>query len=298
MNGFSDNARGVGLMIGAMAGFTLGDACIKAIGEAMPLSQLLVLRGTLASLFIALLAWRMGALRRDVPRQDWGLMLLRGLAEAASAFFFLTALRHMPLANVTALLQMAPLTVTLGSALVFQEPVGWRRWLAIGVGFVGMLLIVRPGTEGFNMYSVFALVTVAAVTVRDLVTRRMSRAVPSLMVTLSSAVIVVLLAGIWSLGQDWVVLDQRLGLLLLGATMFVIAGYCCSVMVMRVGDVGFVAPFRYTGLVWALVLGLVIFGDWPHPLTLLGAGIIVATGIFTLWRELQLARLQAKTRRM
>ena len=126
----------------------------------------------------------------------------------------------------------------------------------------------------------------------------MSRAVPSLMVTLSSAVIVVLLAGIWSLGQDWVVLDRRLGLLLLGATMFVIAGYCCSVMVMRVGDVGFVAPFRYTGLVWALVLGLVIFGDWPHPLTLLGAGIIVATGIFTLWRELQLARLQAKTRRM
>lgn len=296
----SDNTRGALLMIASMAAFTLGDTCVKAIGEAISLSQLLVIRGFFASIFIALMAWRLNALRFDLPRRDWALVLTRAVAEVGSTYFFLTALRHMPLANVTALLQMLPLTLTLGSAVFFAEKVGWRRWLAIVAGFAGMLLIVRPGTEGFNLYSVLALVAVAFVTLRDLVTRRMSPAVPSLTVTLISSVAVFLFALTMSLGQDWAPITPRLGLLLTGATLFIIAGYSLSVIVMRVGEMSFVAPFRYTGLLIALVVGLLVFGDWPVPLTLLGAAIIVATGTFNLWREGQLRRramAQAKTRR-
>lgn len=299
MKALSENTRGAVLMMGAMAAFTCGDTCVKAIGAAMPLSQILVLRGIFAALFIALLCWRLGAFRVRIGAGDWGLMILRGLAEVASAYFFLTALRNMPLANLTALLQMLPLTITLGAALFFGERVGWRRWLAIAMGFAGMLLIVRPGTEGFNVHSVYGLIAVAFVTLRDLVTRRISAAVPSMIVTLVSAVMVLLLAGGWSLGQDWAPLGARDGWLLAGATVAVIVGYSLSVMVMRVGEVGVIAPFRFTGLIWALVLGLAVFGDWPRPPTLAGAALIVGMGLFTFWREAQLRRrVQPKTVRI
>jgi len=287
-------------MMASMAAFTLGDTCVKAIGEAISLSQLLVIRGFFASLFIAALAWRLKALRFDLPRRDWALVLTRAGAEVCSTYFFLTALRQMPLANVTALLQMLPLTLTLGSAVFFGEPVGWRRWVAIAAGFAGMLLIVRPGTEGFNQYSVLALIAVAFVTLRDLVTRRMSPAVPSLTVTLVSSVAVFLFALTMSLGQTWEPITPRLGALLAGTTLFIVAGYSLSVIVMRVGEMSFVAPFRYTGLLIALTVGFLVFGDWPVPLTLIGAAIIVATGSFNLWREGQLRRramAQAKIRR-
>ncbi len=292
----SDNTRGALLMVASMAAFTFGDTCVKALGGQMPLSQILTIRGLVSTLFIGLLAWRMGALRRDVPRRDMVLVLLRAVAEVAAALFFFTALFNMPFANVSALLQMLPLTITLGSALFFREPVGWRRWLAIAVGFGGMLLIVRPGTEGYNIYSLAALCAVACVTVRDLVTRRMSAAVPSLYVTLVTAAAVLVFAAIWSLFQDWVPVTPRNGALLAGASLFIIGGYTFSVMVMRVGEVGFVAPFRYTSLVLALLLGWLVFDEWPALLSLVGAGIIVATGGFTLWREMQVRR-QAKTRR-
>lgn len=294
MNRLSDNGRGMLLMIGNMAAFTFSDACVKAIGTALPLSQVLVLRGIVASLFIGWLAMRLGAFRHRPAPRDAALMLLRGIAECGSAYFFLTALRNMPLANATALLQMLPLTVTLGSAVFFGEPVGWRRWLAIAGGFCGMLLIVRPGTEGFNAHSVYALLAVGAVTLRDLTTRRLSPALPSMQVTLSSSVFVMLFATVWSLGEDWQALDARLAALMLGTSLLIVIGYTLSVMVMRVGDVGFVAPFRYTGLLWALLLGLVLWGELPHPMTLLGAAVIVAMGSFTLWRERQLARAEAR----
>lgn len=286
----SDNMRGALLMCVSMAAFTFGDASIKATGGALPLSQLLVIRGVLASTALFAMAWYFNGLRLHLPGQDWALIVARGIAEAAAAYFFLTALLAMPLANVTALLQMLPLTVTLGGAIVFRETVGWRRWTAIAVGFIGMLLIVRPGTDGFTTASVYALCAVGAVTVRDLVTRRVSKATPSLTVTLVSSILVTVFAALWSIEQEWVALSPRLTLLVLMATTFIICAYLCSVMVMRVGEVSFVAPFRYTGLVWALILGFLVFGEWPETLTLIGATIIVVTGVFSLLREARLKR--------
>ncbi|WP_375259993.1 DMT family transporter [Citreimonas sp.] len=290
MTGMSDNMRGAALMVGSMAFFGFGDACIKALGGAMPLSQVLTIRGLAASVFIALMARAFGQLRFDMDRRDWGLVALRAVSEVGAAYFFLTALLNMPFANVTALLQMLPLTVTLASAVIFAEPVGWKRWSAIVIGFMGMLLIVRPGTEGFDAWSLYALVAVACVTVRDMSTRRMSRTVPSLTVTLMSSLAVLTFAAIWSLSQDWQPITATTGMLLAGASLFIVGGYSLSVFVMRVGEVSFVAPFRYTGLLWALLLGLVFFGEWPTLPTLVGAAIIMGTGIFTLLREARLKR--------
>ncbi|GAB4532489.1 MAG: DMT family transporter [Ruegeria sp.] len=284
------NVKGALLMMGSMAAFTVNDTLVKAAGQDLPLFQLVAMRGLLATALVFLLARHLGALHLRFSAHDRVLVAVRSLSELLATFFFLTALMHMPLANVTAVLQALPLTVTLGAALFFAEPIGWRRILAIAMGFAGMLLIVRPGPDGFSLYALYALVAVMCVTARDLITRRMSPEVPSMVVTLATSLTITLAAAVASVFQGWVPVAAPTGLLIGSAAIFVLLGYLFSVMVMRVGEVGFVAPFRYTSLIWALVLGWAVFGDWPDRLTMLGAVLVVGAGLFTLFRE---RRLQA-----
>jgi S-adenosylmethionine uptake transporter len=281
----SANQIGALFMMASMACFVMNDTLFKVTDGAVPLFQLLFLRGILTTTLVIVLVRRLGSLHFNIARRDWGLIGLRSAAEMGAAYFFVTALFNLPLANVTAILQVLPLTVTLGSALFFKEAVGWRRMTAILIGFIGMLLIVRPGSDGFNLYSIYALMAVLSVTVRDLATRRLSSDVPSMTVTLSASLTVMIFSGVASLATPWVGISALNGLMIVGASVFILGGYYFSVRVMRVGDVSFIAPFRYTGLVWALILGWFVFGDWPTNLTLLGAGIVVATGLFTLYRE-------------
>ncbi|KIC45340.1 membrane protein [Ruegeria sp. ANG-S4] len=279
------NVKGALLMMGSMAAFTVNDALVKVVGQDMPLFQLVALRGALATLLIYLLARNLGALHLNFSHHDRWLIALRCLSELSATFFFLTALMHMPLANVTAVLQVLPLTVTLGAALFFGEHIGWRRILAIGMGFAGMLLIVRPGPEGFSIYAIYALIAVVSVTLRDLITRRMSPEVPSMVVTLATSLSITLTAGFASAVEGWVAVPIPSGLMLGSSAVFVLMGYLFSVMVMRVGEVGFVAPFRYSSLIWALALGWLVFGDWPDSITMIGATLVVGAGLFTLFRE-------------
>ncbi len=282
----SDNAKGALFMMCSMAAFTFNDLFVKAIGTEVPLSQVLLLRGVLASVLIFFLARYLKVLAWPEKAKDRWLIVLRSGAEVAAAYFFLTALLHMPFANVTAILQTLPLTVTLAAALVFKEAVGWRRMLAILIGFGGMILIVRPGTEGFTIHSIYVLIAVVCVTVRDLAARRLSKDVPSLTVTLVGAIFVTVFGGVGAaVTGEWVDLTAIQIAMLTASAFFVIGGYVFSVMVMRVGEVGFTSPFRYTAMLWALLLGYVFFGEWPEPLTFVGAALIVATGVFTLYRE-------------
>lgn len=290
MADLTDNTRGALLMAGAMTAFTVNDACMKSLADELPLMQALFLRGTATTLFLLVLTVTTGQLRLDIPRRDRGLVALRTLAEIGAAWFFITALFNMPLANVSAILQSLPLTVTLAGAIFFGEAVGWKRLTAILVGFVGVLLIVKPGGEGFTIYSISALASVACVTVRDLAARRMSRGVPSMLVALAASAGVTAFGGVGTAFAAWQPVTPLAALQLAGAAGFVICGYICSVMAMRVGEIGFVAPFRYTSIVVALVLGLAVFGSFPDALTLLGAGIVTATGLFTLYRERRAAR--------
>jgi len=281
----SDNLRGAGLMMLSMAAFTFNDTAIKALGDAIPLAQAIFLRGLMTTVLLYAAGRMMGVIRHDLPRRDWALIVLRSLAELGATFLFLTALMNMPLANITAILQALPLTVAVGAALVFGEPLGWRRIVAIAIGFFGVMLIIRPGPEGFTVYSLYALGAVGCVTIRDLASRRLSRATPSITVALTAAALIMSASGIITLMQGWApVTGREFGLLGIAA-LFILAGYLASVMTMRVGEIGFVAPFRYTGLLWALLLGWLVFGHWPGPVTLLGACLVVATGLFTLYRE-------------
>ena len=284
------NSRGAVLMMLSMAAFTLNDACMKALSDQIPLFQAVFLRGVATTVVLAIAAAALGALRTRFGARDWVLVGIRSLAEVAAAYFFISALFKMPIANVTAILQALPLTVTLAGALFFREQVGWKRMLAILVGFLGVLLIVKPGAEGFNSYSVFAVIAVIAVTIRDLAARRLSPDVPSLIVALAAAVLVTLFGAAGTLTHSWVTVGETEALQLAGTVFFVIGGYIFSIMAMRVGDISVVAPFRYFSLLCALILGLIFFGEWPDSLTLIGSAIVVATGVFTFYRERRLAR--------
>jgi len=286
----SDNTRGALLMMASMAAFTFNDAFMKSLAGTVPLFQLLFLRGVMTSAMTGGWALKQGAYRVKLPAKDWGLVALRVIAEVGAAYFFLTALFVSPLANVTAILQSLPLTVTLAASILFGEAIGWRRMSAIFVGFLGVLLIIRPGPDGFDINSIYVLIAVAFITMRDLATRRLSPEVPSMLVTSLSAVGVMVFFGLGALGQEWVSLDSRAWAVTALAALMVMGGYMFSVMVMRVGEISFIAPFRYTSLVWALLLGWLVFGDWPDPVTLLGAAIVVGSGMFMLYREGQIAR--------
>lgn len=286
----SDNARGVLYMNVSMAAFTLNDACMKAATNVLPLFQAITLRGALAVIGLLVLGVVMGGLRLPRGASDRVVIAVRTVAEVGGTVLFLTALLHMPLANLSAILQFLPLAVTLGAALVLRERVGWRRMLAIVVGFIGVLIIIRPGTEGFDEWSVMGLGAVACVAVRDLVTRRLSREVPSATVAVITGVAVTTMGLLGSAFEGWAPLGMHEALLILGASSALIVGYMYSVMVMRVGDIGLSAPFRYMALLWAIVLGWIGFGTLPDQWTLIGGGLVVATGIFTLLRERRLAR--------
>ncbi len=286
----SDNLTGAMLMMASMASFTLNDTFVKALAGDIPLFQVLFVRGIFTTLAVGVIVWWMGALPAPVARRDYGVIALRMVGEVGAAYFFLTALFNMPIANVTAILQALPLTITLAAALVFGEPIGWRRLTAILLGFAGVLLIVRPGAADFTVYSVYVLAAVGFVTLRDLATRRLSPGTSSMLVTFITTLSITVFFGLASLGIDWAPMDLRATGLTLGAAVMIIGGYLFSIMVMRVGEISFVAPFRYTGLIWALVLGWLIFDEWPEPITLAGAAVVVGSGLFMLYREAQLGR--------
>ena len=286
----SDNLTGAILMMASMASFTINDTFMKALAGEIPLFQVLFLRGIFTTIAVAVVAWWMGVLFARVSRRDAGSIALRMVGEIGAAYFFLTALFNMPIANVTAILQALPLTITLAAALFFGDPIGWRRMSAILVGFVGVMLIVRPGAEDFTIYSVYVLAAVGFVTLRDLATRRLSKETPSMLVTVITSTSIMVFFGVASLTIDWAPMDARAYGLTIGAAVMIIGGYLFSIMVMRVGEISFIAPFHYTGLIWALLLGWLVFDEWPEPITLVGAAIVVGSGLFMLYREAQLGR--------
>ena len=290
----SDNLRGALYMNLSMFAFTVNDTFMKAITETLPLYQTIALRGVVAVIGLLVIGAARGGLTVRLPRHDLILIALRSLADVAATILFLTALMHMPLANLSAVMQAIPLAVTLGAAVFYGDRIGWRRMTAIVVGFAGVLIIIRPGTEGFSIWSVLGLGSVLAVMLRDLSVRRLTHAVPSILVALGAGVAVTTMGFIGTAFEGWAAVDLQHGLMLLAAGSMLIIGYICAVTAMRVGDVGFVAPFRYTSLLWAIVLGWLAFGNLPDIYALIGASIVVATGVYTLMRERKLRMEQGR----
>jgi drug/metabolite transporter (DMT)-like permease len=286
----SPNLRGALFMAISMAGFTINDTFVKMATQEMNVAQIMFVRGLMATAMIAALSWHMGALRPVSFIWKPG-VLARSVGEMAATVTFLAGLAHMPIGNASAILQALPLAVTLGAVLFLGEKVGWRRWAAIFVGFLGVLIIVRPGMEGFSQYSLLILACVFAAAFRDLATRRAPADVPSLFMTLVTASMISLtgLALIAPFG-GWTPMSARSLFILFAAAGFIIFGYLFIINAMRAGDIGFIAPFRYTSLIWALGLGFLVFGDIPDQATILGAALVIGSGTYSFYRERVRAR--------
>jgi drug/metabolite transporter (DMT)-like permease len=284
----TDNMRGAVFMMASMLGFCLNDALIKSVSDDLPLFQAVFLRGLFATVFIAGLAAAQGALAFRPGPRDRRLIGQRALAEIAGTVCFLTALFNMPIANATAILQFVPLAVTLAAAMFLGEPVGWRRYAAIAVGFVGVLIIVRPGAEGFTVYSIWALATIVFIVIRDLSTRRLSPEAPGAFVVLVTSSILTLSAGLAALATEWRPVEGAHLVTLAGSGLFLLVGYVFGVMTMRTGEIGFTQPFRYTLIVWAVLAGILMFDEWPDLWMLVGSAIVIATGFYTFQRERRL----------
>ncbi|WP_333829022.1 DMT family transporter [Pararhodobacter sp.] len=286
-----NNLRGSLMMVAAMAGFAIEDALIKYLALTLPVGQIMVLIGLGGALIFGLIAHRQGY-SLFVPEFARGAVLLRNLSEMLGAATFVTALVLAPLAAVTAILQAMPLAVTLGAALFLGEPVGWRRWSAILIGFLGVLLIVRPGSEAFDPASLLAVIAVFALSARDLATRRVATKVHSLQLSgwgfgmvAPAGLLLMLLTRTAPVAPSpvewgWLVATLSAGIL----------AYAALVSATRLGDIAVTTPFRYSRLIFAMIIGLAFFGEIPDAMTLAGSALVVGAGLYTLWRQILLQR--------
>lgn len=290
------NVHGILLVVAAMAGFTVEDMFIKQLSQSLPVGQILIILGLASAAIFAALTGGRAVLAPAAWRPAF---VLRALAEATAAMAFVTALSLVDISVVAAMFQATPLVITMGAALFLGEAVGWRRWSAIGLGFTGVLLIIRPGLAGFDPAALFVLVAVAAVAARDLLTRRIDVAVSSFVVSFQGFAALVpagaLLLVLAGAGPRPLTLPG--GAMILGAVVFGAASYYAIVQAMRIGEAAVVTPFRYARLLFSLLVGIAVFGERPDALTLTGAALVIGTGLYTFLREQHLARRARRARR-
>lgn len=293
-----DNLRGSALMVLAMAGFALEDMFVKRLSADLPVGQIVILLGIGGAVLFGLAALARGHRLFSRDLVTWP-VLLRNFGELVATIGFVTALALTPISSASAILQATPLAVTLGAALFMGEDVGWRRWCAILVGLIGVMMIIRPGLEGFEPASLFAVQAVIGLAIRDLATRATPHTVTSMQLS-SYAFATLVPAGLLLLAVSGGVTPPDAGNWrdLAAALTLGVAAYYAIVAAMRVGEVSAVTPFRYSRLIFALIIGVTVFGERPDVWTLAGAAIIIASGLYTIFRERHIARQMRKRARV
>lgn len=281
-----DNIRGIFWMLVAMLAFAFGDTFLKLLAGAVAAGQLLILTGIGGALIFGVLAWRAGATNWLANFAHPG-VLARTCCEGLAATGFILAFATAPLSIIAAIMQTNPLIVSLGAALLLKENVGPRRWSAIALGLLGMMIVIRPWGEAFEPTALYALVGTIFLSARDLLTRFVPNGVPTVQlgvyamaILLPTGVIVQAL-----MGSSWTSLDSAQSWVLLGSIAMIPLGFFGATQSMRLGEVSAVAPFRYSRLIFALILAAIVFGERPDVWTYLGASIVVCSGLYAMWRE-------------
>lgn len=284
------NLAGSAWMIAAMAVFAIEDALIKAASTMLPVGEVLVLfglGGALAFAFVALInkqpLYNPGVVSRP--------MLIRVVFEVSGRLFYVLALSLIPLSAVTVILQATPLVVVAGAAVVFGEKVGWRRWTAIFLGLIGVVVIIQPGTEGFSMLSLLAVLGMLGFAGRDLASRAAPATMSTAILGLYGFISIIVAGALYSAWQGvaFVMPDARISLYVLGAVLAGVTAYSCLMKAMRTGEVSAVTPFRYSRLLFGIALGIVLFGERLSLAMVVGSGLIVVSGLFILWRGRQVS---------
>ena len=287
---FRENLRGIAAISICNLVFLIGDMQVKLASTELPLGEIIFLRGCLATVLLCLVI-AVSGIRIHPAMIANRALVLRTISEIGSSYLYFLALFHISIANTNTILQVVPLMVTASAAIWLKDHVGWRRWTAIAVGFVGVLVVIRPGLAGFNSFSLFALGSAAFIALRDMATRVMSPRLPTLLVALVAAATVGVSGPIYGvlLGEHWIVPSGRAAALVAGASVFLIGGYLTAIDFMRHGDIAVVAPFRYTVIIWAVIAGYLVWHEVPDMAMVIGTFVIIATGVYTFHRERLLA---------
>lgn len=283
------NRRGIVYMALAMASFIVNDSLIKLASESMPAAQAIAVRGLFATAFVlaAVLAAGHG---RDLRHLAEPNVAARAAFDTVGTFSYLFALFHLPLANATAINMAAPLVICALAALVLKESVGWRRWSAVGAGFIGVLLVVRPLPGAFDGWALLCLGATFLLALRDIFTRRIAAGIPSIVVTLSTAAMVTAVGCVWATVEGWRPMTGAQIGLLAAASVFLAGGYYGVTVAMRAGELSVTGSFRYTGLLAALAIDLVVWRHVPDGPALAGSALLVCAGLYILHRERVRAR--------
>lgn len=274
------------LMVGSMLFFAFEDLFQKKVAMIMPPGQVIAMMGFMGAAIFWGIAARLGQPILD-RRALKPIVMMRSISEGISGALFVVAMTLIPLTLASALLQATPLMVTMGAAIFLREPVGWRRWSAICVGMIGVLIILRPGFDGFQPAGLLIVGCVMLMTARDLATRVMPKAIGTFQV-MTWAYMTLVPAGILLMlyqGTPLQVLTLGMWALLLGATIFGLFGYYLVTSAMRLGEVSVVAPFRYTRLVFAMIIAYFALNEVPDWVTILGSALVILSGLYTFWRE-------------
>jgi len=268
-----------------MVCFVLNDTLVKFVSDDLPASQLIFLRGVLAVLGLLLLVYATD--RRQFSRagllhmvDKW--VVLRSMLDGVASLVYLSALFHMPLGNATAINMSTPLLIALLSGLLMGVHVSARNWLIIGLGFVGVLMVVQPQADGFNAWAWVALAGTVLHALRDLSVRFIAPEVPSMVITVGTALAATVLSGVWSVFTPWQAVSATHWGMMAAAAVFLSCGYFFLIKATRMADMSVVAPFRYIGLLTAVLAGYVIWGDMPNPLAWCGMLLLVGAGILML----------------
>ncbi len=278
------NVVGAYLMVGAMAAFALEDVFVKAAARSLPVWQVLVLFGMGGAVLFALMArrQRQKLFIADVLSRP---MRIRAVFEFIGRLFYTLAIALAPLSAATVILQATPLVVVACAAVIFGETVGWRRWAAILIGLLGVVVIIRPGSESFSLMSILAVLGMLGFAGRDLASRAAPASVGTAALGFYGYLIVAgLVYGIYE-GRPMVWPDAVTALYLLGAIVVGVVAYSGLMLAMRTGEVSAVTPFRYTRLLFGLACGVLLFDEQIDAYMLVGCGLIVLSGLFILSRN-------------
>ena len=286
----TDTVRAILAMVASMLSFSAGDTLIKLMGETLPVGEMLFLRGVVASALLLAFCSRTGAFAHAQlllsQRVGW-----RFLMEALCSVLFFVALVRMSLADVAAIAQFTPVAVMAGAAVFLGEAVGWRRWLSAGIGFLGVLLIIKPGSSAFQPMALVALASVIGVAIRDLITRRMPKALPTSLLATSSTIsgLTVGLA-MAPFEQAWHWPSGTEVAAMAACALFVLGAYVFGIIAMRIGLTSVTSPFRYTYMLFATLSSLFVFHEQPDAGSLAGIALIIGAGLYLLHREQIAAR--------
>ncbi|MEZ0304420.1 MAG: DMT family transporter [Hyphomicrobiaceae bacterium] len=289
-HGRSENLRGIGAMLLAMAAFVVNDTLMKLAGGRLPIGEAIFIRATLTTglgLILIVGSGMVSALAHAFSSR----VMWRAAADLDGTFTFLAALVHMPMADIFGLLQFVPLAVTAGAAVFMGAKVGWRRWTATCVGLLGVLLIVRPGGVAFEPYTILAILAVIFSAARDLLSRSVPGHVPPLVIVTTAAALVALTSPAFIAFEDWRQPSLSTFGILVVAAAALLAGQYWLVAAMRTGEIAVVAPFRYSILLWAILAGFLVWGEVPDLPTWAGIAIVTGAGLYTFLREQRLKKL-------